>query len=221
MKISRILAGLILAVAAVAPAAADAATPLAGIPTEIRRGLYTEMDLGTFFTLGGENKSPSDPQPYVSLGAGYDIFAGQKHFVSLGLAFSMGTSAGGCYGTAMEGKYCVGSGFDPIETNEKLKLSDNWSLTTVEGTALYGVFVGERLMLTFRLLGGVGFVQPDAFEENGKVREGALPLVGGGAGLEWATQFDHFSLGIDGAFKFIVGPNVPGIAIAPRVKYTF
>jgi hypothetical protein len=86
---------------------------------------------------------------------------------------------------------------------------------------MYGYFVGERLMLTGRLLGGLGFVQPDAFEENGKVTDGPLPLVGGGVGLEWATQFDHFSLGLDAAVKFIVGPNVPGISVAPRVKYAF
>lgn len=222
MKLSRTLAGIFLAVAAFAPAAAQAATPLTGVPTQIRRGFYTEMDLGTFFTLGGEGKSPSDPQAYVGLGAGYDIFATEKHFVSLGLGFSMGTSAGGCFGTVDATGACVGTGIDP-ETNKARLLSDNWSLTTFEGTALYGYFVGDRLMLTGRLLGGLGFVQPDAFEKEdaSDVLSGPLPLVGGGLGLEWATQFDHFSLGLDAAVKLIVGPNVPGISVAPRVKYTF
>lgn len=219
MKLSRTIAGILLVVAAFAPVAAQAATPLTGVPTQIRRGFYTEMDLGTFFTLGGEGKSLSDPQAYIGLGAGYDVFATEKHFVSLGLGFSMGTSAGGCYGTLVGGK-CMGTGIDPV-TESTRELSDNWSLTTFEGTAMYGYFVGERLMLTARLLGGLGIVQPDAFEDGGKLLEGPLPLVGGGVGLEWATQFDHFSLGLDAAMKMIVGPNVPGIAIAPRVKYTF
>ena len=220
MTFSRTIAGIFLAGAAFLPAAAHAATPLTGVPTQIRRGFYTEMELGTFFTLGGEGKSPSDPQAYVSLGAGYDIFATQQHFVSLGLGFSMGTSAGGCYGVVGPDGRCLGNGVDP-DTAKQLELSDNWSLTTAEATALYGYFIDDRLMLTGRLLGGLGFVEPDAFEDGGKVLKGPLPLVGGGVGLEWATQFDHFSLGLDAALKFIVGPNVPGIAIAPRVKYTF
>jgi hypothetical protein len=220
MKISRIIAGLLLAVAVVAPAAAHAATPLAGIPTEIRRGFYTEMDMGTFFTLGGEGKSPSDPQAYVSLGAGYDVFATKQHFISLGLSFSMGTSAGGCYGVLNEKGQCMAAqGVD--DNGNPLALSDNWTLTTFEGSALYGYFVGERLMLTARLLGGVGIIEPDAFEDGGELMTGPLPLVGGGLGLEWATQFDHFSLGLDAAAKMIVGPNALGLSIAPRVKYTF
>jgi hypothetical protein len=221
MKISRIIAGLLLAVAVVAPAAAHAATPLAGVPTEIRRGFYTEMDMGTFFTLGGKGKSPSDPQAYVSLGAGYDVFATQQHFISLGLSFSMGTSAGGCYGTMSPDGRCLGQGVDPNDPSKPLELSDNWSLTTFEGSALYGYFVGERLMLTARLLGGLGIVEPDAFEDGGELMTGPLPLVGGGLGLEWATQFDHFSLGLDAAAKMLIGPNALGISIAPRVKYTF
>lgn len=216
MTFSRYIAASVLAVAVVLPAAAIAETPLAGVPTQIRRGFYTEMDLGTYFAFGAEGKSVTDPQAYVSLGLGYDIFSTQQHFISLGLGFSMGAASGGCYG-ALSGEKCV------VSANPQLTLSDSWSLTTAEATALYGYFIADRLMLTGRLLGGLGFVEPDAFEnaDGTDVEKGPLPLMGIGAGLEWATQFDHFSLGLDVAMKFIVGPNVPGLAIAPRVKYTF
>ena len=72
-------------------------------------------------------------------------------------------------------------------------------------------------MVTARGLGGIGLIQPKAFPDH----EGAVPLLGGGVGIEYATHFDHFSVGLDLAGKYFLGPNVLGVAIAPRVKYTF
>lgn len=202
------------------PTVASAATPMTGVPVNIRRGFFTETDLGTFFTLGGEGKSPSNAQAYLSLSAGYDVYAEGDHFVSLGLGFGMGTSAGACFGDIYTPDAavspCQGAEIDP-DTGKNVILSDNWTVTSLEATALYGYQVYPRLMATGRLLGGVGFIQPQAFEGV----DNPVPLAGAGLGVEYATRFEHFSLGLDLAGKFFIGPNVPGIAIAPRVKYTF
>lgn len=206
--------------AVLAPVAASAATPLTGVPTKIRRGFFTETDLGAFFTLGGQGANPSNAQAYLSLQTGYDVYSVKDHFVSIGVGFGMGTSAGACYGASYDPNSatspCLGAEIDP-DTGKSVVLSDNWTVTSFEGSALYGYQVIPRLMVTVRGLGGVGFIQPQAFEGV----ENPVPIAGGGVGVEYATQFDHFSLGLDMAGKYFIGPNIPGILIAPRVKYTF
>ena len=47
------------------------------------------------------------------------------------------------------------------------------------------------------------------------------PNAGVGVGLEYATSFDHFSVGADFLARYIIGPNIPTFALFPRVKYTF
>lgn len=208
MKLLRPLLSVGLALAFLAPAVAQASTPLAGVPTQIRRGFFTEMDLGTFFTTGGE-PGVSNAQVYVSLGLGYDVLTIDDHFLAVGLGFSQAASAGSCFGTPLEDGSCVDANNEP--------LSNNWTAQTVEATVLYGFQVVPRLLLTARALGGVASITPKAFADT----ENPVPLIGGGLGVEYATQFDHFSLGLDAAAKYFLGPNITGFAIAPRVKYTF
>jgi hypothetical protein len=211
---NRSLLALIAAVAILAPAAAQAATPMLGVPVQIRRGFYTETDLGAFFTMGGQGQSPSNAQAYIALGLGYDILGSGGNLLSVGASVGMASSAGACfasqYGNGAGGAAtCLDAGGQPF--------SDNWTATTVEGSLLYGRELASRLMGTVRLIGGLAFLQPLAFEGYGD----QLPIAGAGVGLEYATQFDHFSLGLDVAGKMFVGPNKLGVAIAPRIKYTF
>ena len=218
----RIPSALVALVAAfaLAPALAEAATPTLGVPTPIRRGFFTETDLGVFFTTGGQGANPSNAQAYLSLGVGYDLLAAGKNRLAVGLGFSMGASAGACFGQIQdgnEGPICADPGAVVNEDAGEGLLPDNWSATTVEATIWYGYEVLPRLMVTARGLGGIGLIQPKAFPEH----EGAVPLLGGGVGIEYATHFDHFSVGLDLAGKYFLGPNVLGVAIAPRVKYTF
>lgn len=208
MKLLRPLLSVALALTVLAPVAAQAATPLSGVPTQIRRGFFTETDLGAFFTLGG-SAGVSNAQVYLSLGLGYDVYHTNDHFVAVMLGFSQGASAGSCFGDNTTGGCIDGA------TGETL--SDNWTAQTVEGSVLYGYQVIPRLMLTGRVLGGMAIIEPMAFSDTSN----PVPLMGGSIGAEYATQFDHFSLGIDAAAKYFLGPNIVGIAIVPRVKYTF
>lgn len=219
MKLLRPLLTVALALAVFAPELAKAATPMQGVPTQIRRGFFTETDFGAFFTLGGSAKSPSDAQVYFHLGGGYDLYATGNHIFSLAAGVGMGTSAGSCFGVAGDSAQpCVDpTAVDPIDPAKPLSLSNNWSATMVEASALYGYQVVPRLMLTARVLGGVSWIQPQAFEGV----ENPVPLIGGGIGAEWATQFDHFSLGLDIAGRMFLGTEAIGVSVAPRVKYTF
>jgi hypothetical protein len=205
-----ILAAL-AAVAVLAPAAAQAATPLQGVPVQIRRGFYTETDIGAFFTMGGKGASPSNAQAYIGLGLGYDLLASGGNLLSLGAQVGMASSAGACFGTAFQ------AGPTPCVDRTGQPWTDNWTATTVEGSILYGRELAGRLMGTARVIGGLAILQPVAFEGYGD----QVPIAGFGLGLEYATQLDHFSLGLDVAGKMFVGPNALGIAIAPRIKYTF
>ncbi len=219
MKLLRPLLSVALAIAVLVPAVAQAATPMQGVPTQIRRGFFTETDLGAFFTMGGNGKSPSDAQVYFHLGAGYDLYAQGDHLFSLGAGYAIGTSAGSCFGDIYNEAAavpCQDSTIDP-ETGAATVLSNNWSAHLIEASALYGYQVAPRLMLTGRLLGGVGFLEPVAFAG----KDGPVPLVGAGLGAEWATQFDHFSLGLDIAGRMFLGTEAMGLSVAPRVKYTF
>src|ERR1700677_50075 len=77
-------------VAASAPA--FAATPQEGVEQEIRRGLYTETDLGTYFDFKGN--TVSNAEAYLQLGIGYDLTS----HISLSFVFGLGASAGLCLG---------------------------------------------------------------------------------------------------------------------------
>lgn len=220
MKLLRNLLLVALATVVLAPTVAGAATPMQGVPTQIRRGFFTETDFGAFFTLGGNGKSPSNMQAYFHLGAGYDLYAQGDHLLTVAAGLAMGTSAGSCYGNTPEpnpngGIFCRDTALDA--DGEPYDLSSNWSATMVEGSVLYGYQVMPRLMLTGRLIGGLGFIQPKAFPKDSDT----LPMVGLGVGAEWATQFDHFSLGLDIAGRSFLGTSAIAVSIAPRVKYTF
>ncbi|AKU90570.1 adventurous gliding motility protein CglE [Vulgatibacter incomptus] len=208
MKLLRSFLSVAVAAAVLVPALASAETPLSGVPTKIRRGFFTETNMGAFFTVGGDS-GVSNAQVYLQLGVGYDLLAIDDHFLAVGVAFSQGASSGTCYGNR-DGTACLDSA-----TGEEL--GDNWSAQTLEASVVYGYQVAPRLLLTARGLGGAAFLEPMAFSDT----KNPVPLMGGGIGAEYATQFDHFSLGLDVTGKYFLGPNVLGLAIAPRVKYTF
>src|SRR4051794_5512194 len=89
-----VMRNLILVSTLVVSMAASAATPPEGVALEVRRGFFTETDIGAFFTLLGENRY-SNAQTYVQLGVGYDI----AQRVELSLSFGIGSSAQNCFAT--------------------------------------------------------------------------------------------------------------------------
>ncbi len=87
-------------------------------------------------------------------------------------------------------------------------------------SAAYLVSLAERFYLTPRVTAGYSkFDPPPAFSNSKGVTSAAN--VGGGIGVEYATQMDHFSIGLDALARVALGPNITSFAIFPRIKYTF
>ncbi len=194
---------LLVAMFALLPTAALAETPPEGVPLEVRRGFFTEADIGMFFTLGGENVY-SNAQTYLQLGVGYDL----TDKVSLGVHFGLGSSAANCF-----------AGYLP--DSQVCSMSDNFTVAFGDVTAAYMVPLAERLYLMPKVAAGLTRMDPAPVGEGDPGRALTAPNAGLGIGLEYATPMDHFSVGADFMARFIIGPNIPTFALFPRVKYTF
>ena len=92
--------------------AAEAAVPPHGVPLHVRRGFYTETDIGAFFTLGG-NDLYSNPQSYLQLGLGERFYLTPKVLAGQTLldpapvgdvtqGFNLGAGVGLEYATSMD-----------------------------------------------------------------------------------------------------------------------
>ena len=181
-----------------------AAQPPEGVPLEVRRGFYTETNVGVFWTMGGEN-TYSNGQPYLQLGVGYDI--GSR--ISVGAHFALGSSAANCF-----------AGYVPGTANQCL-LADNFTVMFGDATVAYLVPLAERLYLTPKVAAGITRLDPspkDAVDPSGTTN---AFNAGAGVGIEYATSMDHFSVGADLLVRYVFGPNIPTFALFPRVKYTF
>ncbi|GMU03368.1 hypothetical protein KH5H1_74900 [Corallococcus caeni] len=195
---------LLLAALALATPALGA-TPPEGVPFEPRRGFFTETDVGVFFTVGGEN-SYSNAQSYVQLGIGYDL----TERLSLGAHFALGSSAQNCFaGYLPDSNVCA--------------LSDNFTVAFGDLTAAYHVQLAHRFYLTPKVAAGYTRLDPTPVDpdEGDPGRSINAFNAGLGVGVEYATSFDHFSVGADLLGRYIFGPNIMSFAVFPRVKYTF
>lgn len=178
------------------PFAAEAATPPHGVPLTVRRGFYTETDIGAFWTLGG-NDLYSNAQSYLQLGVGVDFL---ERF-SLGGHVAVGANAFNCFAGRV-GDLC--------------QQTDAFTMTFFGLSLAYLHPLGERLSLSPKVLGGYTLLDPAPV---GDVTAG--PNVGVGIGVEYATAMDHFSVGADFVARFIFRANIPAFSLFPRVKYTF
>ncbi|WNG22092.1 adventurous gliding motility protein CglE [Cystobacter fuscus] len=194
---------LLTAVLALLPTAALSATAPEGVPLEVRRGFFTEADIGVFFTVGGLNRY-SNAQTYLQLGVGYDL----SDRVSLGLHFGLGASAANCFASYLPG------------TNVCAR-SDNFSVVFADVTAGYLVPLATRFYLVPKLAAGLSRLDLAPTGTGDPAAPQTVPNAGVGIGVEYATPLDHFSVGADVMARYLIGPNIPTFAVFPRVKYTF
>lgn len=205
---------LVCALAVVmAPVASWASEPQEGVELKVRRGFFVETDIGGFLTVGGDNDY-SNMQTYLQLGVGYDV----SEKLELGVHFGLGSNAANCWSGLRT------NGIDCIET-------DNFTVTFLDASAAYLLELAPRFYLAPKVLVGYTRLDPapiysPATGPDGKRKEGAVPLsdalnVGGGLGVEYATSMDHFTIGVDVLYRFIVGPNMHSLQLLPRIKYTF
>jgi hypothetical protein len=187
-----------------------AATPSEGVPLQVRRGFFTETDVGGFLTLGGDN-AYSNLQVYLQLGLGYQLTINDgKGLIPIGLHGGLGTNAGNCFSGLNGAGNCIES--------------DNFTLTFISATGGYLHQVLERFYVGGKAIVGWTLLDPPpVFTGTGADRS---PVSGGlnlGAALsaEYATNMDHFSIGIDVSVRYVIGPNILGLAFYPRLQYTF
>lgn len=172
-----------------------------GVPLDVKRGLFTETDIGVFFTLGGNNRY-SNAQTYLQLGVGYDV----ARNLEIGAQFGLGSSAANCFSA---------------QTSGGCALADNFTLGFMNLAVSYLARVAEQFYVSPKLTGGYTKMDPaPAVDSSGKPITSA-PNLGVGLGLEYATSLAHFSIGADLLARWVFGPNISGIAVFPRVKYTF
>ncbi len=204
----RKLATLVLASALIS-SGAFAATPSEGVPLEVRRGFFTETDIGAFFTVGGAD-GYSNLQGYLQLGVGYQLTVnGGKGLVPFGFHVGIGASAQDCFDPAgRQANGTCGTTVSPV--------SDNFTMTLLNVSGGYLFQLVERLYLGPKLLVGYTLLDPSPVTNV----TGGLD-IGLNASLEYATNMDHFSIGLDAGVRYVVGANILAIAIYPRVQYTF
>ena len=198
---------LLFCTVALMPGMSLAATPMEGVIPEVRRGFFVETDIGVFFTLGG-NDVYSNAQTYLQLGLGYDI----NENIELGAHFGLGASAANCFAVRDASGNCVADG---------ASVSENFTVSFIDVSAAYLFKLVDRVYLSPKLLAGYSLLDPaPVVDANGLGVTGGANL-GAGVGVEYATSMDHFTVGADLTFRFVVGPNIPAFAVFPRVKYTF
>jgi hypothetical protein len=201
---------------ALAPDAAQAATPSAGVAQEIRSGFFADVNLGGFFTATGANskgnKGVSNAQAYLQLGVGYDV----AKFLAVGVHFGIGSSANSCFATSVKG-----TGACVFGTTNPATAPDNFTMSMLGAEGVFKVAVGERLFLRPRIDVGWTFLEPAPVVDKDGKEVGGGAYVGLGFGIEYATHMDHFSIGLDVGGKLIIGPNIPAFAFYPMIKYTF
>jgi hypothetical protein len=197
---------LVVLVLVLLPGLALAATPSEGVALKVRRGFFTETDVGLFFTAFGGEHGYSNAQTYLQLGVGYDL----TQNIALGVHFGIGSNAANCWAGVNE--RTGECGLDPANN----PVSENFTVTFLNATAAYLFPLAERFYLSPKLTAGYALLDPSPVEGV----KGGLNF-GGGVGVEYATSMDHFTIGADVLWRMIAGPNIHSFSIFPRVKYTF
>jgi hypothetical protein len=178
-----------------------------GSPEPIRTGFYAETSLGTFFTLGGGD-SYSNVEAFLGIGVGYDILKE----LSVSVQFQLAPSAGDCY-------VVNGSGADQCPTAG----SSTFTMLAIDAEVSYRFQVANRLFVPLRLFGGAADFTPVPSNALAPVTNSDVWTwsIGGATGIEYATHFDHFTIGLEASGRFVSALNMTAIAIYPRIKYTF
>lgn len=183
------------------PGFAAAATPSQGVELKVRRGFFTETDIGTFFTLGG-NDAYSNAQTYLQIGLGVDL----SERLELGAHFGLGANAFNCF-SGRTGGVC--------------NQTENFTVTFFDATLAYLVPLAERLYLTPKVAAGYTMLDPaPVVRSDGQSFTRGIN-AGAGIGVEYATAMDHLSIGADVLVRYIPVAGIPAVTIFPRVKYTF
>lgn len=198
-----IVAALPLAGAAQEAAPALQEDPRAARFREIERGFWVGFEAG----FVGFTKTPTmDATRFPYAGSGGGFASGFGVTVSVGVditprlalsVFAMGSNAkaSASYGA-----------FDVLAAGGDLRFAP---LAWRDGQGV------ERLHAYLHVRGGYLRSRPEALFDSSDY------LAGGGIGIEYFTRLRHFSVGIALDGMFVGKVKVPGVSLAPTLRYTF
>lgn len=198
-----LVAALPLAAAAQEAAPALQEDPRAARFREIERGLWVGLEAG----FVGFAKTPTmDAARFPQAGAGGGFASGFGVGVSVGfdlgsrLALSVFALGSNARASASYGAFDV------------LAAGGDVRFAPIAWRDAQGV---ERLHGYVHVRGGYLLSHPEALFDSKDF------LVGGGIGIEYFTRLRHFSVGIALDGMFVGKVKVPGLALAPTLRYTF
>ncbi len=203
------------ALAAENPTADLSSVQANGSPEPIRSGFFTETSMGAFLTVGGID-SYSSAEAFLGLGLGYDIIPN----LSIGAQFRLAPNVSDCYASDSKGLPECPNQSGMVSTNQNGP--NTFTLISLEAKISYRIPVAERLFIPIRVFGGVTLLTPDPQPGN-TVGGGTTfdPSFGGALGIEWATPFNHFTLGAEVSGDYVLTLGALALAVYPTVKYTF
>lgn len=197
---------------ALLPTLAMAATPSEGVPLKVRRGFFTETDIGGFFTVGGDN-GYSNLQSYLQLGAGYQIgLSDEQMAIPIGFTVGIGANAANCWAG--------------LTAAEECSQSDNFTVTFLTASAGFLYSLVERFYVGGKLLGGYTLLDPPPDTDATGNRFDKGINLGIAIGAEYFTNMDHFAVGVDVGYRLVLPLGISSNIIHSlhfvlRVKYTF
>ena len=166
--------------------------------------------MALIFSAGGDN-GVSNAQVYLQMGLGYQLTINDgRGLIPIGVHVGIGANAGNCWSGVNAAGNCL--------------LTDNFTMTFANVSAGYLHEVAERFYVGIKALGGVALLDPRPTPEAADPLATGLsikPNFGGVVSIEYATNMDHFSVGLDISYRLIVGPNINALMFYPRVQYTF
>jgi hypothetical protein len=196
----------LLSLLCAASAAARTEVPANGVDPEPRRGTYVETALGLFTAMGGSS-TLSSAQPFLALTLGRQIGSRAAVFASLGV----GAARASCYQLDATGQTCLAP--------------DSFGATFAEGGVSYGFDVAPRTLLSLKGVAGYTDLSPGPVLHDGAQRAHTPGFhLGGGAGIDYATHLDHFSIGLDALVRHTRAADslsLTSLSVLPRVRYVF
>jgi hypothetical protein len=217
------------------PPKQEAASGAEDRPFQIRHGFFAEADLGVFFTFGGYDTTKAPPakralsnvQPYLGAVFGYDVLSARDYALSAGLKLAVGYSGGAARLNADEA-----GNPGAFKVTEK---SADFAVVEIGIATAFAYHLTDRLALTIKADGGLASVDPTPVvpaSTPGASSAAFSGMFGVGAGVEYFTLLNDFSVGLDLRFAMIflsgtlennqaVSYTVPAASISIPVKYTF
>jgi hypothetical protein len=209
---------------------------------KIRRGFFAEADLGMYLTFFGRNTNDttlpsrfsSNLEPHLGVNIGYDVAHTDSFNLAVALRFAMGLNGGLGRVSSTEYQTATDPGANKAGQPDPSTKPADYSVSEVGLMVAASILTTDRFAITIRGDGGLGILDPDPTKaastldtmpqnlpDAGKVA--FVPVFGVGAGVEYYTLLNDFTIGALIRFQGVLAPGtlIPAMSITFPIKYTF